>query len=49
MVIITTDDGVVYEHMIKALDLTRAYGYEQTALSGGPASTNAALSMPPPG
>jgi biopolymer transport protein ExbD len=49
MVIITTDDGVNYEHMIKALDLTRAHGYEQTALSGGPASQNASRSMPPPG
>ncbi len=49
MSIITTDDGVQYQHMIKALDLTRAHGYEQTALSGGPASQNASLSMPPPG
>jgi hypothetical protein len=31
---IVTDDGVAYEHMIRALDLTRAEGYSKTAISG---------------
>jgi biopolymer transport protein ExbD len=35
MVVINTDDGVSYEEMIKALDLTREFGYPQTALAGG--------------
>jgi biopolymer transport protein ExbD len=35
MVVINTDDGVPYEEMIKALDLTREFGYPQTALAGG--------------
>lgn len=42
-VIIVTDDGVVYEHMIKALDLTRELGYEKTLLGGGPPSSGTAL------
>jgi biopolymer transport protein ExbD len=33
---IRTDDGVVYEHMIKALDLARTIGYDKTLLAGGP-------------
>lgn len=37
-VIIVTDDGVSYEHMVHALDLSRAYGYDQTLLGGGPAT-----------
>ena len=32
--VIVTDDGVQYEHMIHALDLTRAEGYAKTAISG---------------
>ena len=32
--VIVTDDGVEYEHMIRALDLTRAEGYAKTAISG---------------
>jgi biopolymer transport protein ExbD len=39
--IIVTDDGVHYEHMIAALDLTRKYGYDKTLLGGGPAQTTA--------
>lgn len=41
-VVLVTDDGVPYEHMVMALDLSRAHGYEQTLLAGGPA----ALSTP---
>lgn len=40
-VIIVTDDGVNYEHMIAALDLTRELGYEKTLLGGGPAQASA--------
>lgn len=47
-VVIVTDDGVNYQYMIKALDLSRVHGYDQTLLGGGPASTNATLQMPPP-
>ena len=32
-----TDDGVEYQHMIHALDLTRKYHYEKSLLGGGPA------------
>lgn len=39
MCVINTDDGVTYEEMIKALDLTREFGYPQTALAGGAPST----------
>ena len=42
---IITDDGVQYEHMIKALDLTRETGFDKTLLGGGPARTAA---VPPP-
>ena len=41
--VIVTDDGVVYEHMIKALDVTRELGYEKTLLGGGPPATGTAL------
>ena len=46
MVVINTEDGVPYEEMIKALDLTREFGYPQTALAGGPPSATP-LGMPP--
>lgn len=39
-VVIVTDDGVSYSHMIAALDLTRAHGYEQPLLGGGPGQPN---------
>jgi biopolymer transport protein ExbD len=35
-VVIVTDDGVEYQHMIHALDLTRKYEYEKSLLGGGP-------------
>lgn len=35
-VVIVTDDGVEYQHMIHALDLTRKYKYEKSLLGGGP-------------
>jgi len=44
-VVIVTDDGVNYEHMIAALDLTRNLGYDKTLLGGGPAEA-AALPLP---
>lgn len=47
MVVIVTDDGVPYERMVRALDLSRAHGYDKTLLGGGPASNNAA--SPPTG
>jgi biopolymer transport protein TolR len=40
-VIIVTDDGVQFEHMIKALDMSRGLGYEKTLLGGGPAKAEA--------
>jgi biopolymer transport protein ExbD len=40
MVVINTDDGVGYEEMIKVLDTTRVYKYEQSALAGGPPTAN---------
>ena len=46
MVVINTEDGVPYEEMITALDLTREFGYPQTALAGGPPSATP-LGMPP--
>lgn len=33
--VINTDDGVPYEQMILAMDLTRELGYGQTLLAGG--------------
>ena len=36
-VVLVTDDGVQYQHMIHALDLTRKYHYEKSLLGGGPA------------
>lgn len=47
MVVINTDDGIPYEEMIKVLDVTRKIGYPQSALAGGPPSTNP-LAPPPP-
>lgn len=47
-VVIVTDDGVGYEHMVKALDLSREHGYDKTLLGGGPASAST-TSGPPPG
>ena len=47
-VVIVTDDGVEYEHMIKALDLTRTLGYEKTLLGGGPPPQSEATMAPPP-
>lgn len=40
-VVLVTDDGVEYQHMIHALDLTRKHLYEKSLLGGGPPSTNA--------
>lgn len=37
MVVIVTDDGVPYEHMVRALDLSRSSGFRKTMLGGGPA------------
>ena len=42
-VVIVTDDGIEYRHMIMALDLTRKYGYEKTLLGGGPAAASTAM------
>ena len=36
-VVVVTDDGVAYGHMIHALDLVRKYGYDRPLLGGGPA------------
>jgi biopolymer transport protein TolR len=47
-VIIVTDDGVEYEHMIAALDLTRGQGYEKTLLGGGPAQAAPLTPTPTP-
>ena len=44
-VVIVTDDGVHYEHMIAALDLTRELKYDKQLLGGGPAQ---ASSLPLP-
>lgn len=41
-VVIVTDDGVEYKHMIHSLDLTRKYGYEKSLLGGGPAQPSTA-------
>jgi biopolymer transport protein ExbD len=37
-VVLHTDDGVPYEAMIAALDLTTRYGYDEPQLAGGPAA-----------
>jgi biopolymer transport protein ExbD len=42
-VVIVTDDGIEYEHMIKALDVSRAKGYDKTLLGGGPAAVGVSL------
>jgi biopolymer transport protein ExbD len=42
-VVIVTDDGIEYRHMIQALDITREYGYEKTLLGGGPPAPSTAL------
>lgn len=42
-VVLVTDDGVEYQHMIHALDLTRKYNYEKSLLGGGPAQASTAL------
>lgn len=34
-VVINTDDGIPYEQVVAAMDLTRELGYEQTLLAGG--------------
>lgn len=39
-VVLVTDDGVAYGHMIHALDLTRKHGYEQTLLGGQPGNAD---------
>lgn len=41
-VVLVTDDGVEYQHMIKALDLTRKYEYDKSLLGGGPAQPSTA-------
>ena len=38
MVVINTDHGVHFEHMVRALDISRKIGYPKTALAGGPPS-----------
>lgn len=48
-VVIVTDDGVHYEHMIHSLDISRTHGFDKTLLGGGPASTNMKISAPVPG
>ena len=42
-VVIVTDDGVDYEFMVKALDISRQHGYDKTLLGGGPASATASI------
>lgn len=41
--VIVTDDGVKYENMIHALDISRKVGYDKTLLGGGPAQNTSAL------
>jgi len=45
-VVIVTDDGVDYQYMVKALDVSRQYGYDKTLLGGGPASNRAGIEGP---
>ena len=40
-VVIVTDDGVEYQHMVAALDMSRELGYDKTLLGGGPAQASA--------
>lgn len=47
-VVIVTDDGSHYVHMMKALDVSREIGYDKTLLGGGPAQNNASMGGPPP-
>lgn len=42
-VVIVTDDGVEYQHMIHALDLTRKYEYDKSLLGGGPPQPSTAV------
>jgi len=49
MAVINTDDGVHYEYMAHALDLTRKIGYTKTALSGGPPSLTPDMPAAPAG
>lgn len=46
MIVINTDDGVVYEEMIKVLDMSRRIGYPKTLMAGGPPSVAPAGSIP---
>lgn len=45
-VVIVTDDGVDYQFMVKALDVSRQYGYDKTLLGGGPASMRTGIEGP---
>jgi biopolymer transport protein TolR len=42
-VVIVTDDGVEYQHMIHALDVTRKFEYTKSLLGGGPAAPSTAV------
>lgn len=42
-VVIVTDDGVEYQHMIHALDLSRKYEYDRSLLGGGPPAPSTAV------
>jgi len=42
-VVLVTDDGVEYQHMIHALDLTRKYEYDRSLLGGGPPAPSTAV------
>jgi biopolymer transport protein ExbD len=35
--VLRTDDGIAYGHMVRALDLAKASGFDRTILAGGPA------------
>jgi biopolymer transport protein ExbD len=47
-IVILTDDGVEYEHMIKALDTTRVVGYTKSLLGGGAPQGNINANTPSP-
>lgn len=47
-VVINTDDGVHYEHMIAALDMAKELLYKDTLLAGGPATQAPLPGLPPP-